>query len=145
MICLTGIQLGNQFLKDHEESTATPPIPYNRYIPGGFMRYMEPAVHMEYRSKMKGIISDAAFLEQRDPEFEHLQKLYTQIDYRHAFFSTRRTTENAVCEIEQLFLTYGLSRDTFFRSFLGEAGHSGSPHSQDKTALRNFIFVLRTS
>jgi len=190
-ICLTGIQLGNQFLKDHEESTATPPLPFNRYILGGFMRYMEPAVHMEYRSKMKGMFSDSAFFEKKaasleriirtilitmaedskalppvphlhhmvfsmfvelflgltpqDPEFEHLQKLYTQIDYRHALFSTRRTTENAVCEIEQLFLTYGLSRETFFRSFLGEAGHSGSPHSQDKTVLRNFIFLLQTS
>lgn len=191
MICLTGIQLGNKFLKDHEASTATPPMPYNSYIPGGFMRYMEPAVHLEYRSKMKGIFSDAAVLEKKavsveriirtilitmaddskalhpvpylhhmvfsifvelflgltpqDPEFEHLQKLYTQIDYRHALFSSRRTMENAVCEIEQLFLTYGLSRETFFRSFLGEAAHSGSTHSQDKTALRNFIFLLRTS
>lgn len=191
MICLTGIQLGNKFLKDHEESTTTPPMPFNSYIPGGFMRYMAPAVHMEYRSKMKGLFADSAFLEKRaasveriirtrcitmaedskalhpvphlqqmafsifvelflgltaqDPEFEHLQNLYKQIDYRHALFSSRRTTENALCEIEQLFLTYGLARDTFFRSFLGDAGHNCSTHSQDKTLLRNFIYLLQTS
>lgn len=191
MICLTGIQLGNKFLKEHEASTATPPMPFNSYIPCGFMRYMAPAVHMEYRSKMKSIFADSAFLEKRaasleriirtilitmaddckalhpvphlqhmtfsifvelflgltpqDQEFEHLQKFYAQIDYRHALFSSRRTTENALCEIEQLFLTYGLSMETFFRSFLGEAGHSCSTHSQDKTLLRNFIYLLQTS
>ncbi len=65
MICLAGIQLGNTFLKNHEDSTSTPPMPFNRYIPNGFMRYMAPAVHMEYRSKMKGMFSDSTFLEER--------------------------------------------------------------------------------
>jgi cytochrome P450 len=191
MICLVGIQLGNKFLKSHEDATTTPPMPFNRYIPNGFMRYMAPAVHLEYRSKMKGMFSDSTFLEERaeslerimrntlltmadgstaihpgphvqnmtfsifanlflgispdDPEFGRLQCLYKQIDYRHALFSSSRKVEQALCEIEKIYLHHGLAKDTYFRSFTGDAGHGCSKHAEDKTLLRNFIFLFQTS
>ena len=191
MICLTGIQMGTEFLKHHEDSTVTPPMPFNGYIPNGFMRYMAPAVHMEYRNTMKVIFSDSGFLEKRaeslcrmirevlfmmadgskainpvphlqnmafsifaklflglshqDLVFQRLQELYKTIDYRYALFSSKRKTENALSEIEDIFLKYALTQESYFRNFL-EDNASGCPkHAQDKTLLRNFIFLLQTS
>ncbi|WNM57241.1 cytochrome P450 [Candidatus Nitrospira allomarina] len=66
MICLAGIELGTEFLKLHEDDTTTPPMPFNSRIPGGFMRYMAPAIHMEYRNKMKNIFSDHIFLQGKE-------------------------------------------------------------------------------
>ena len=115
------------------------------------MRYMAPAVHMEYRNTMKVIFSDSGFLEKRaetlcrmirevlfmmadgskainpvphlqnmafsifaklflglshqDLVFQRLQELYKTIDYRYALFSSKRKTENALSEIEDIFLS----------------------------------------
>ena len=63
MICLQGIRRGNDFLKQHEKSTVTPPMPFNRHVPMGFVRYMAPDLHLEYRSRMKLIFSDRNFLD----------------------------------------------------------------------------------
>jgi cytochrome P450 len=191
MICLTGIQLGTEFLKHHEDSTVTPPMPFNQYIPNGFMRYMAPAVHMEYRNSMKVIFADPGFLEKRkvslckviretlcmmangskainpvphlqsmafsifatlflglspqDPIMSRLRELYHTIDYRHALFSTKGKTEKALREIEDIFLKYALTQESYFRNFL-ENKASGCPgHARDKTLLRNFIFLFQTS
>lgn len=191
MICLTGIQMGTEFLKHHEDSTVTPPMPFNRYIPNGFMRYMAPAVHMEYRNTMKVIFSDSGFLEKRaeslcgiireilftmtddsnainpvphfqnmafaifaglflglsqqDPAFKRLQELYTTIDYRYALFFSKRKTENALREIEEIFLKHALTQESYFRNFLEDRAAGCPKHAQDKTLLRNFIFLLQTS
>ncbi len=66
MICLTGIDRGTEFLKRHEEATTTPPMPFNSHIPDGFMRYMPPAIHMDYRNRMKRVFSDYSFLGARE-------------------------------------------------------------------------------
>jgi cytochrome P450 len=191
MICLTGIQMGIEFLKHHEDSTVTPPMPFNRYIPNGFMRYMAPAVHMEYRNTMKVIFSDSGFLEKsaeslcgvirenlymmtdgskainpvphlqnmafsifarlflglshQDLVFKRLQELYKTIDYRYALFSSKRKTENALCEIEDIFLKHALTQESYFRNFLEDNATGCPKHAQDKTLLRNFIFLLQTS
>jgi cytochrome P450 len=191
MIGLTGIQMGTEFLKHHEDSTVTPPMPFNRYIPNGFMRYMAPAVHMEYRNTMKVIFSDSGFLEKsaeslcgvirenlymmtdgskainpvphlqnmafsifaklflglshQDLVFKRLQELYKTIDYRYALFSSKRKTENALCEIEDIFLKHALTQESYFRNFLEDNATGCPKHAQDKTLLRNFIFLLQTS
>ena len=191
MICLTGIHMGTEFLKHHEDSTVTPPMPFNRYIPNGFMRYMAPGVHMEYRNTMKVIFSDSGFLEKKaeslcgiirenlfrmadgskainpvphlknmafaifaglflglshqDPAFRRLQELYNTIDYRNALFFSKRKTENALREIEDIFLKHALTHDSYFRNFLEDTATGCPKHAQDKTLLRNFIFLLQTS
>src|SRR5262245_15700267 len=65
MICLQGIKRGNDFLKQHEQSTVTPPMPFNSHVPGGFMRYMAPGLHLEYRNRMKLIFSDRSVLNRK--------------------------------------------------------------------------------
>lgn len=72
MICIEGIRRSNTFLKDHEASTATPPMPFNRFVPKGFMRYMAPAVHLDYRNRMKGIFSDRRLLEQNATKLQEI-------------------------------------------------------------------------
>jgi cytochrome P450 len=191
MICVTGIPLGTEFLKRHEESTATPPMPFNGFIPNGFMRYMAPAIHKDYRSRMKLIFSDHAFLEEKvdalagvvgqtllemtkrplpihpaphfqkmtfailaelflgltpqDPELARLEKLYQRIDYRKALFSAKWRTEKSLREIEAIFCTKGLARQSYFSKFLGHVPGSCPKQVQDRTLLRNFIYLLQTS
>ena len=65
MICLQGIKRGNDFLKQHEQSTVTPPMPFNSHVPRGFMRYMAPDLNLEYRNRMKPIFSDRSFLNRK--------------------------------------------------------------------------------
>jgi cytochrome P450 len=65
MICIVSLPLGNEFLSRHENDTVTPPMPFNNSVPGGFMRYMAPALHRAYRSRMKRLFSDRDTLDRR--------------------------------------------------------------------------------
>jgi cytochrome P450 len=46
MACLVGLPSGFDFLRDHEASLGSPPVPFNRFIPGGFLRWMSPERHV---------------------------------------------------------------------------------------------------
>ncbi len=48
-ICLYGHERGLKFLREHDESLLGKPMPFNHYIPKGFIRCMGPAVHTKYR------------------------------------------------------------------------------------------------
>lgn len=65
MVCIADLALGREFLQRHDRDTMTPPMPFNDDIPDGFMRYMAPEVHREYRSRMKTLFTDPEFLDQR--------------------------------------------------------------------------------
>jgi cytochrome P450 len=66
MVCIADLALANEFLKCHEDATVTPPMPFNRLVPGGFMRYMAPEIHQDYRARMKALFADPGFLEARE-------------------------------------------------------------------------------
>ena len=76
MICLQGIKRGNDFLKQHEQSTVTPPMPFNSHVPRGFMRYMAPDLNLEYRNRMKPIFSDRRFLDRKADSIEQSIRTY---------------------------------------------------------------------
>jgi cytochrome P450 len=45
MACVVGIAEGLDFFKAHEASLASAPLPFQRFVPGGILRYMPPAIH----------------------------------------------------------------------------------------------------
>jgi cytochrome P450 len=49
MICVLGARLGSELLREHEAELEAPPVRFNRFIPRGFLRYMEPADHRVYK------------------------------------------------------------------------------------------------
>jgi len=48
-ICLYGHERGLRFLKENDESLRGIAMPFSRLIPKGFLRYMDPAIHTDYR------------------------------------------------------------------------------------------------
>jgi (+)-abscisic acid 8'-hydroxylase len=49
MICISGSRLGTALFQRHAESLVPPPVRFNAFIPGGFIRYMDADVHDKYR------------------------------------------------------------------------------------------------
>jgi len=48
-ICIYGHERALRFLKENDESLRGIAMPFSHYIPKGFLRYMDPTVHTEYR------------------------------------------------------------------------------------------------
>lgn len=68
MVCINTIALGLRFLKDHEDATTTPPMPFNQYIPRGFMRYMPANSYNNYRRGLGVVLSSGKLLVERDAQ-----------------------------------------------------------------------------
>ena len=49
MVCVLGPREGLRLFREASDKLMTPPMRYNKYIPNGFLRYMEPKVHEKYR------------------------------------------------------------------------------------------------
>jgi (+)-abscisic acid 8'-hydroxylase len=49
MICVVGADQGHELLREHGDVLRAPPVRFNRFIPGGFLRYMEGDDHARYR------------------------------------------------------------------------------------------------
>jgi cytochrome P450 len=49
MVCVIGSDQGYELLSKHGNSLRAPPVRFNRFIPGGFLRYMEGDAHARYR------------------------------------------------------------------------------------------------
>ena len=62
MICITGFEYAADLLNRFDDKLGTPPMPFNRYVPGGFMRYMAPNTHAQFRSKLGPVFSAKFFL-----------------------------------------------------------------------------------
>lgn len=62
MVCIVNLPLGSEFLARHDADIVTPPMPFNRLVPGGFMRYMAPELHRAYRARMMRVFSDPGIL-----------------------------------------------------------------------------------
>lgn len=71
MVCIVNLPLANEFLARHDADTVTPPMPFNRLVPGGFMRYMAPELHRTYRARMQRVFSDPGILDRHAPQAVH--------------------------------------------------------------------------
>ena len=49
MVCVVGADLGYALLQEHGDALRAPPVRFNRFIPRGFLRYMEGEDHLRYR------------------------------------------------------------------------------------------------
>lgn len=48
-VCLLGIEQTHKLLSEHADALSTPAASYNRFIPNGFLRFTQPALHQKYR------------------------------------------------------------------------------------------------
>jgi len=49
MVCVVGADQGHELLREHGDALRAPPVRLNRFIPRGFLRYMEGEDHARYR------------------------------------------------------------------------------------------------
>ena len=49
MICVVGLERANRLLLDHDEQLVAPPLPFSRFIEGGYLRYLPEETHATYR------------------------------------------------------------------------------------------------
>ena len=49
MICIVGLERANRLLLDHDEQLVAPPLPFSRFIEGGYLRYLPEETHATYR------------------------------------------------------------------------------------------------
>jgi len=69
MVCVLGPREGLQLFRESSDRLITPPMRFSAFIPNGFLRYMEPAVHEKYRAIFRRAFSKAVLSECR-PYFE---------------------------------------------------------------------------
>lgn len=56
MACLVGLPRGLDFLREHQASLGSPPLPSGRFIPGGFLRHMTPEKHVSTKEVFRKAI-----------------------------------------------------------------------------------------
>ena len=49
VFCVVGLRQGAELLRRHDSALIPPRIPFSRFIPKGFLRFMDPATHAVYR------------------------------------------------------------------------------------------------
>jgi cytochrome P450 len=49
MICVVGLEHANRLLLDHDQQLVAPPLPFSRFIEGGYLRYLPEETHATYR------------------------------------------------------------------------------------------------
>lgn len=58
MVCVVGFRSARELLRTHDASLDIPPLPFTRFIPGGFLRYMQPADHRAYSAIFRSSLAD---------------------------------------------------------------------------------------
>ena len=53
VVCVVGLERCQRFMREHRERLTSAPLPIDRYITGGLLRYMEPGAHGEYRKRLQ--------------------------------------------------------------------------------------------
>lgn len=56
-VCIVDLEKGRDFLRRHHAALAVPPLPFDRFVPGGFVRYMEPEPHRARSATLRAAIS----------------------------------------------------------------------------------------
>ena len=49
MICIVGLDRVNRLLVKHDQQLVAPPLPFSRFIEGGYLRYLPEETHAKYR------------------------------------------------------------------------------------------------
>jgi cytochrome P450 len=49
MVCVVGLERANRLLLEHDEQLVAPPLPFSRFIVGGYLRYLPEETHAKYR------------------------------------------------------------------------------------------------
>ena len=49
MICIVGLDRVNRLLLEHDQQLVAPPLPFSRFIEGGYLRYLPEETHAKYR------------------------------------------------------------------------------------------------
>jgi cytochrome P450 len=55
MICIVGLDRANRLLLAHDEQLVAPPLPFNRFIEGGYLRYLPEESHARYRKIFRAL------------------------------------------------------------------------------------------
>lgn len=66
MVCVVGLKSGAELLRSHDEDLSVPPLPFERYVPGGFIRYMAGNEHRTQAARLRAAISDTV-IRDREP------------------------------------------------------------------------------
>ncbi|MGZ8230982.1 MAG: cytochrome P450 [Burkholderiales bacterium] len=66
MVCIVGFERAREALRSHDRFLEIPPLPFSRFIPGGFLRYMQPADHRTYGALFRSAF-DSAVIEACEP------------------------------------------------------------------------------
>ena len=60
MACIVGLERTNRLLLQHDEQMVAPPLPFSRFIEGGYLRYLPEETHATYRKFFRSLFySDA--------------------------------------------------------------------------------------
>ncbi len=70
VLCVVGLERCQRFLREHRDRLTSAPLPIDRYITGGLLRYMEPASHVEYRRRL-GACMKPGVLAACEPAIRH--------------------------------------------------------------------------
>jgi len=49
MVCIVGLERANRLLLQHDHELVAPPLPFSRFIKGGYLRYLPEETHLHYR------------------------------------------------------------------------------------------------
>ncbi len=49
MVCIVGLGRANRLLLEHDKDLVAPPLPFSRFIDGGYLRYLPEQTHQHYR------------------------------------------------------------------------------------------------
>ena len=61
MVCIVGLERANRLLLDHDHRLVAPPLPFSRFIEGGYLRYLPEDTHAAYRRFFRSLFySDVA-------------------------------------------------------------------------------------
>ena len=66
MVCVVGLKSGADLLRSHDGDLSVPPLPFERYVPGGFIRYMPADEHRTLAARLRAAISDTV-IRDREP------------------------------------------------------------------------------
>lgn len=87
VLCIVGLERCQRFLREQRERLTSAPLPVDRHITGGLLRYMEPVSHAEYRRRLQacmkaGVLAacEPAMREQACRELSTLEALSCGID-----------------------------------------------------------------
>jgi cytochrome P450 len=68
MVCIVDLALGSEVLRRYDDALVAAALPYSRYIPKGFLRYMKPEDRRRYAPLFRAAFS-AAVVDGAQPDF----------------------------------------------------------------------------